>query len=277
MTATRHDAPWLEVDDLTIEVRGTGKRLVDGISFQLARGERLGIIGESGSGKSVTSLALLGLLPPTLRASGSARVSGHQVIGVRESELRAVRGGKVALVFQDPSTALDPLTRIGALIAEPLRRHRALTGAAAQDAIRQLLQEVSLPERVLRAFPHELSGGQRQRVAIAMALACGAETLIADEPTTALDVTVQAEILGLLRKLSDERGMALVLVSHDIAVVSATVDRALVMRYGSIVEEGPIDTIVRSPQHEYTQRLVAGARALDRALTTGTIDTGRTA
>lgn len=231
----------------------------------------MGIIGESGSGKSVTSLALLGLLPTSLRASGSILVDGQQVVDARERELQAIRGGKVALVFQDPSTALDPLSRIGALVAEPLRRHRGLTGDAAQAAIQQLLQEVALPERVLRAFPHELSGGQRQRIAIAMALACGAETLIADEPTTALDVTVQAEILRLLRRLSDDRGMALILVSHDIAVVSATVDRALVMRHGAVVEEGPIENIVQAPQHEYTQRLVTGARALDRALTTGKI------
>ena len=263
----------IEVEDLTITVAGSGKRVVDAISFSLDPGERVGIIGESGSGKSVTTLALLGLLPRSLTASGSIRVNGTQIVGASQKQLLGIRGRRMAKIFQDPSTALDPLTRVGELIAEPLRRHQGLRGHDLKAAVEQSLQEVSLPasERVARAFPHEISGGQRQRVAIAMALACRPAVLIADEPTTALDVTVQAEILDLIRRLSADHGMGLVFVSHDIAVVSHTVTRALVMQGGEIVERGPIDQIIHAPKDPYTRRLVASARALDEALATGSI------
>ncbi|SHJ02215.1 peptide/nickel transport system ATP-binding protein [Tessaracoccus bendigoensis DSM 12906] len=263
----------IEVEDLTITVAGSGKRVVDAISFSLDPGERIGIIGESGSGKSVTTLALLGLLPRSLTASGSIRVDGTQIIGASKKQLLEIRGRRMAKIFQDPSTALDPLTRVGELIAEPLRRHQGLRGHELNAAVERALAEVALPdtERLSRAFPHEISGGQRQRVAIAMALACRPAMLIADEPTTALDVTVQAEILDLIRRLCVDHGMGLVFVSHDIAVVSQTVSRALVMQGGQIVERGPIDQIVHAPTDLYTLRLVGSARALDEALTTGRV------
>ncbi len=263
----------IEVKDLSITVAGSGKRVVNGISFGLDPGERVGIVGESGSGKSVTTLALLGLLPRSLRASGSVRVDGTQIVGASQKDLLKVRGRRMAKIFQDPSAALDPLTRVGELIGEPIRRHQGLRGSALKSAVERSLAEVSLPatERVARAFPHEISGGQRQRVAIAMALACRPEILIADEPATALDVTVQAEVLELIRRLCADHGMGLVFVSHDIAVVAHTVTRALVMQGGRIVERGPIDQIVHAPTDPYTRRLVASARALDEALVTGRI------
>lgn len=265
-------SPYIEVTDLSVAV-GAGHRVVDGVSFHVGEGERLGIIGESGSGKSVTTLAMLGLLPRTLRAGGSILIDGQQVVGAPERALQSVRGVKATMVFQDPSTALDPLARVEKLIAEPILRHRGLRGSALSSAVKDALAEVSLPadDRLLRAFPHEISGGQRQRVAIAAALACRPRVLIADEPTTALDVTVQAEILDLLTRVADAHGMGLVFVSHDIAVVSATVERAIVMRSGKVVEEGPVGRLIEEPQDAYTQRLIGSARALDAALTTGRI------
>lgn len=263
---------YLEVRDLTV-VAG-GRKVVDGVSFDLDAGQRLGIIGESGSGKSLSVFSIMGLLPRGLRASGSIVVDGQEIIGAAERELQRVRGAKVAMVFQDPSTALDPLTRVGAFLAEPLRRHRGLRGSQLEAAVREGLEQVALPatERVLRAFPHELSGGQRQRVAIAAALACQPRLLLADEPTTALDVTVQAGILELLRRVVAEAGMGLLFVSHDLAVVRQTVERSLVMRDGRVVEEGPIEALVSQPREDYTKRLVGSALALDRALTTGRIE-----
>ncbi|MBB1510336.1 ABC transporter ATP-binding protein [Tessaracoccus sp. MC1756] len=263
---------YLDVSDLAV-VAG-GRRVVDGVSFAVDAGERVGIIGESGSGKSLSIFSVLGLLPRGLRASGSVRVAGQEVIGASERVLAGVRGAKVAMVFQDPSTALDPLTRVGAFLAEPLRRHRGLGGSGLEAAIRQALDEVALPstDRVLRAFPHELSGGQRQRVAIAAALACRPKILLADEPTTALDVTVQAGVLSLLARVVEEHEMGLLFVSHDLAVVSQTVTRALVMRDGRVVEEGPVEALITDPRDPYTHRLVGSARALDRALTTGRLE-----
>ena len=262
---------FIEVTDLSIAVGG--RNVVDGVSLRVDEGERLGIIGESGSGKSVTTLAILGLLPRALRASGSILVDGQEVVGAPERTLQKLRGAKATMIFQDPSTALDPLARVEKLIAEPIRRHRGLGGSALSAAVKEALAEVSLPadDRLLSAFPHEISGGQRQRVAIAAALACRPRVLIADEPTTALDVTVQAEILDLLARVAGDHGMGLIFVSHDIAVVSSTVDRAVVMRAGAIVEEGPVAGLIARPQHPYTQRLIGSARALDDALTTGRI------
>jgi len=261
------DAPVLAVDGLTVVADG-GQRLVDDVSFTLHAGERLGVIGESGSGKSLTSLAVAGLLAPGLTAHGSVRVSGTEVVGAPEASLNRVRGSAVALVFQEPLTALDPLMRAGRQIAGPLRRHRGLRGAALREAVLGLMVEVSLPEpeRLATSFPHEMSGGQRQRVAIAMALACDPAVLIADEPTTALDVTVQAEILELLLRVVRERGTGLVLVSHDMAVVSRVVRRVLVMRSGMVVEEGDVAEVVAAPRHPYTRRLVESARTLDATL-----------
>lgn len=255
----------LEISGLSVSAGR--QRLVDDVSFAIAPGERVGVIGESGSGKSVTALAITGLLADSLTASGSVLLDGTQVVGAPDRELRPLRGAVAGILFQEPLTALDPLMRVGRQIAEPMRRHLGLRGAALQDAVRTALVDVSLPDpRFARAFPHELSGGQRQRVATAIALAARPKLLIADEPTTALDVTVQDEILTLLDRLVAERGMALLFISHDLAVVSRMTDRVVVMRNGHAVEQGTVAQIVGKPHDPYTAALVASARALDSAL-----------
>ncbi|ETK35103.1 ATP-binding cassette domain-containing protein [Microbispora sp. ATCC PTA-5024] len=261
----------LDVAGLTI--RAGGRELVSGVSFSVEPGGRLGLIGESGSGKSLTALAVLGLLPPGMTASGAVVLdvpgAGRtDVLGAGERRLNRVRGRAVSAVFQEPLTALDPLMRVGRQIAEPLRRRRGLRGRALHAAVLAALEEVRLadPERVARAYPHEVSGGQRQRVAIAMALACDPALLVADEPTTALDVTVQADVLALLDGLVAGRGMALLFISHDLAVVARVTERVVVLRDGRAVESGSVGEVVRAPRHPYTQDLVASARHLDRAL-----------
>ncbi|RJO74118.1 ABC transporter ATP-binding protein [Nocardia panacis] len=257
----------LDIAGLSVHGRD-GTPLVHDVSLTLDAGERVGLIGESGSGKSLTAYAATGLLPAGLSARGSARLDGVQVVGARERALVPLRGRTAALVFQEPLTALDPLMRLGAQLAEPLRRHWELRGTALRRAVLDALEEVRLPDprRVARAYPHEISGGQRQRVALAMALACRPRLLIADEPTTALDVTVQAEILALLDTLVVERGMALLFVSHDLAVVARMTERALVLRGGRVVESGPIQRLLTAPTDPYTAQLVHSARALDAAL-----------
>ncbi|WP_348786881.1 ABC transporter ATP-binding protein [Leifsonia sp. NPDC080035] len=257
----------LDVSGLTVTAKD-GSALVRDVSFGLDAGERLSLIGESGSGKSLTSFAITGLLPEGLSAGGSVELAGVQVIGSKERALVPLRGRTVSMVFQEPLTALDPLMRLGDQVAEPLRRHLGLRGSALRSAVLDALAEVRLPDpaRIARAYPHEISGGQRQRVAIAAALACRPQLLIADEPTTALDVTVQADILALLDALVAERGMALLFVSHDLAVVSRMTDRALVLRDGRVVEEGSIRRILSSPADPYTVDLVRSARELDAAL-----------
>ncbi|WP_136054541.1 ABC transporter ATP-binding protein [Microbacterium sp. K24] len=255
----------LDVSGLT--VRSASAALVRDISFSLAPGERLGLIGESGSGKSLTSLAVTGLLPDALAASGSVLLDGHQVVGSRDADLRPLRGPVAQIVFQEPLTALDPLMRVGRQIAEPLRRHLGLRGAALSSAVATALHEVALSDpRIARAYPHELSGGQRQRVAIAIALAARPQLLIADEPTTALDVTVQDGVLALLERLVAERGMALLFISHDLAVVSRMVDRIVVLRNGGVVEAGSVAQVLQAPAEPYTRMLVDSARALDAFL-----------
>lgn len=255
----------LDVTALTVSAGSAA--LVSDLTFTMQPGQRLGLIGESGSGKSLTSLAVTGLLAPGLTAEGSVLLDGLEVIGASERRLRPARGPVAAIVFQEPLTALDPLMRVGKQVEEPLRRHLGLRGTALADAVRAALAEVALDEpRFARAFPHELSGGQRQRVAIALALASRPKLLIADEPTTALDVTVQAQVLALLDRLVAERGMALLFISHDLAVVSQMTDEAIVMQRGLAVERGPVSDILRSPQHPYTADLVRSARALDDAL-----------
>ncbi|PWI09985.1 ABC transporter ATP-binding protein [Streptomyces sp. NWU339] len=259
----------LDIRGLTLRT-ADGTTLVDDLSLSVARGERLGLIGESGSGKSLTALAVLGLLPEGITATGSVELAGTQIVGAREEHLTRVRGRDAAVVFQEPLTALDPLMRAGRQVAEPLRR-RGLKGAALKKAVVDALEQVRLaePDRIARSFPHEMSGGQRQRVALAMALACEPKLLIADEPTTALDVSVQAEMLDLIDTLVRERGMAVVFVSHDLAVVARITDRALVMRGGRAVEEGTLLDLVRSPNHPYTKALVGSARRLESALNMG--------
>ena len=267
---SRAPEPLLTVEGLTVSTTA-GTALVRDVSFTVEAGTHLGVIGESGSGKSLTATAIVGLLGRGLKSSGSIRLAGHQVIGASDRQLVPLRGRYAAIVFQDPSRSLDPLSRIGPQVSEPLRRFQHVTGKALRDAVFSALDEVVLTdvERIVRSYPHELSGGQRQRIAIALALACRPKLLIADEPTTALDVTVQAEVIELLRKLSDERGMALIFVSHDVGVVSRVADSALVMQRGVVVERGPISQIISAPTDPYTRGLVDGVRRLEAALSTG--------
>lgn len=251
----------LTVEDLAIAF--DGRRVVDGVSFEVGEGERFGIIGESGSGKSLTALAVLGLLPDAAEVSGSIRWEGRELIGMPERELAHLRGDAISIVFQDPRTALNPVRTVGRQIAEPLRIHAGLSRREARERAIAAAARVRLPdpERIVDRYPHQLSGGQRQRVAIAMALACAPRLLIADEPTTALDVTIQAEILALLRTLAEEEGTALAFITHDLAVLSEIATRAIVMERGRIVEEGATAVLLRHPSSPVTQALLRDATA----------------
>ena len=251
----------LDVQDLRITLptaRGPVQAL-RGVSFGLARGQTLGLIGESGCGKSLTALALMGLLPDGAQVQGSVKLEGHELLGQPEDAWCALRGNRLAMVFQEPMTALNPLHPIGRQIAESLRLHKGLDARAARAEALRLLQRVQLPqaERRLDAYPHQLSGGQRQRVVIAIALACGPDLLIADEPTSALDVTIQREVLDLIGQLVAEDGMALLLISHDLGVMAENVQRMLVMYGGSVVERGPSDAVFGHLAHPYTRGLFA--------------------
>jgi len=255
--------PLLEVRDLRVRLptsRGPADAL-RGVSFELASGATLGLIGESGCGKSMTALAVMGLLPQGARFSGSIRFDGHELVGLDEAGLNSLRGNRIAMVFQEPMTALNPLHTIGDQVAEPLRIHRTLSRAQARAEALRLLDRVRLPHaaRRLHSYPHQLSGGQRQRVGLAMALACGPQLLIADEPTTALDVTIQGEILDLIAELVRESRMALLLISHDLGVMARSVQRLLVMYAGTIVESGPTHAVFEHLAHPYTRGLY-GAR-----------------
>ena len=254
-------APLLDVQDLrvTLDTPHGPAEALRGVSFTLGRGETLGLIGESGCGKSLTALALMGLLPEGARVAGSVRLDGQELCGLPEDAWCRLRGNRLAMVFQEPMTALNPLHPIGRQIAEPLRLHRGLDARAARAEALRLLQRVQLPQAAARldAYPHQLSGGQRQRVVIAIALACGPDLLIADEPTTALDVTIQREVLDLIAQLVDEDGMALLLISHDLGVMAETVQRMLVMYAGSVVERGPTDAVFARLAHPYTRGLFA--------------------
>lgn len=261
----------LSVENLQIET--AGRLLVSGVSFSVAQGERVGLIGESGSGKSLTALAVMGLLAEGMRSTGSIKLDGHQVVGARDRDLVPIRGRTVAAVFQEPMTALDPLMRIGKQVSEVAQRRasrdgRKLSKAELKGEVIGLLERVSLPEpeRIAQSWPHEISGGQRQRAAIAMALACRPKLLIADEPTTALDVTTQAEILKLLEHLVRDEGMGLLFISHDLPVVASIAERALVLRHGNLIEQGLVTDVFAKPTEDYTKGLVAAARAFDAAL-----------
>ncbi len=253
----------LEVQNLTVALPMAGRLVpvLSGVSFALARGESAGLVGESGSGKSMTALAIMGLLPPGARVAGRIVFDGRDLLVASEAELCALRGRRIGMVFQEPMTALNPLQSIGAQVAEPLRLHEKLSRAAAASRAGELLARVGLaPPRVSpELYPHQLSGGQRQRVVIAIALACGPDLLIADEPTTALDVTVQAQVLDLIAGLAEAAGMALLLITHDLGVVSETVARTMVMYAGSVVEQGPTADVFAHMAHPYTRALFAAS------------------
>ena len=249
--------PLLEVANLTIAFGE--KKVVDSISFTLAAGETLGLVGESGSGKSATSLALLGLLPPASRVTGSIIFDGCRIDG---TDLRPLRGSSIAMIFQEPMTALNPVMPVGRQIGEALLAHHPRTPRAEVRArVIAAMNEVGLPspETRLRDYPHQFSGGQRQRILIAMALINRPRLLIADAPTTALDVTVQAQILTLLRRLRQTHGLTMLFISHDLAVVSQIADRVAVMQHGRLVDQAPVAQLFQHPQHEYTRCLLASA------------------
>jgi peptide/nickel transport system ATP-binding protein len=251
----------LEVKDLTIEI--DGRRVVDEISFDVPDGARLGLIGESGSGKSLTALAVLGLLPEGARAGGSIRFNGRELIGASDRDLARLRGDEIGIVFQEPQTALNPIRPVGRQIAESIRIHERVSrkeasSRAVAEAARVALDD---PESIVRRYPHQLSGGQRQRVALAMALACRPRLLIADEPTTALDVTIQAEVLDLLRSLVAEDGMSLIFITHDLAVLSQVATHGVVLESGRVAEAGSVEQLLNAPASSVTQALVRDATA----------------
>jgi microcin C transport system ATP-binding protein len=252
--------PLLDVKNLSVSFRQDGKLTpaVKGISFHLERGETVALVGESGSGKSVSALSTVSLLGDTAHVEGSVTYDGQQMIGANDALLRKVRGNDISFIFQEPMTSLNPLHTIDKQLAESLTLHQGLTGAALHDRILSLLERVGIndAESRLGSYPHQLSGGQRQRVMIAMALANKPDVLIADEPTTALDVTIQAQILDLLKELKDSEGMGLLFITHDLGVVRRIADRVCVMQHGVIVEQGPTADIFENPQHPYTQKLL---------------------
>jgi oligopeptide/dipeptide ABC transporter ATP-binding protein len=262
--------PALAVRGLRTEfrVRGAWHAAVDGVSFELAANETLALVGESGCGKSITALSIMGLVPkPQGRiADGSVKLAGVELVGLGESALEKLRGDRVGMIFQEPMTALNPVLPVGFQVAEAIIMHRASSRADAEAEALRLLEEVKIPSARTRfnEYPHQFSGGMRQRVMIAMALACRPAVLLADEPTTALDVTIQAQVLGLLADLQRERGMAVLFITHNLGVVAAIADRVAVMYAGRIVETGPVAQIFATPQHPYTEALFAAIPRMDR-------------
>ncbi len=244
-------------------------KAVDGVSFEVREGEVLGLVGESGCGKTVTSLSVLGLMPdPRARIMNGSSISfgGEELVGAAEPSLRALRGNEISMIFQEPMTSLNPVYTVGEQIGEALRLHRGLDRKAARAESAQLLREVGIPdpEARLDEFPHRMSGGMRQRVMIAMALSCKPRLLIADEPTTALDVTIQAQILELLADLRERRGMAVLLITHDLGVVAEVCDRVLIMYAGQVVETGSVHDIFADPRHPYTKGLLESLPSLEQ-------------
>ncbi|MGI8595057.1 MAG: ABC transporter ATP-binding protein [Solirubrobacteraceae bacterium] len=267
--ALERAGPLLAIDDLRVGFRTPDGivQAVRGVSLDVAAGGVLGIVGESGSGKSVSMLSVLGLTRgPTTEIGGAIRFEGHDLVSASEADLRSVRGGRIAMIFQDPLSSLHPFYRVGRQLVEALRVHQKTTKAAARERAVELLTLVGIPDprRLVNAYPHEYSGGMRQRAMIAMALANDPELLIADEPTTALDVTVQAQILALLARLREELGMALVLITHDLGVVAQVADDIAVMYAGEVVERGSKEAIFAAPEHPYTWGLLRSIPRLDR-------------
>jgi peptide/nickel transport system ATP-binding protein len=257
----------LEVENLSVRFRTRGAELlaVDRLGFSVEKGQTLAIVGESGCGKSATALALMGLLAPNARVQGSVQLSGRELLGLPQSELQGVRGRQISMIFQEPMTSLNPAFTVGDQIAEAILCHAATSRAEARRRAIAWLDRVRMPAPELRfdEYPHKLSGGMRQRAMIAMALATGPELLIADEPTTALDVTIQAQILDLLRTLGRETGTAIVLITHDLGVVAEMADQVLVMYAGRLAEQAPAAAIFASPQHPYTVGLLGAVPRLD--------------
>jgi peptide/nickel transport system ATP-binding protein len=251
----------LEVNDLRITI--DGRAVVDGISFRVDDGERVGLIGESGSGKSLTALAVLGLLPDGAVATGSIRLDGEEIVGASDRDVARLRGSRVGIVFQEPRSSFNPIRSIGRQLADPVRRFEDLSRTEAAARAVELARLVRLPdpEALVKRYPHQVSGGQLQRAAIGLALAGSPKLLIADEPTTALDVTIQAEILDLFDRLVRELGTGLLFITHDLAVLRRIADRAVVLQAGTIVEDGSVDDLVHRPRTELVRRLVESARA----------------
>jgi len=251
----------LNIKDLKVRFKngaGQESEVVHGINLSLKKGETLGIVGESGSGKSVVSLATIGLLPETAKASGEIIFNGEDILKMSEKQLCKLRGSRIGIIFQEPMTALNPAMKVGKQISEGLRLHYNISQKEADREVLRLMEMVKIPDaqRKIHYYPHEMSGGQRQRVGIAIALALKPDLLIADEPTTALDVTVQAEILDILDDLVNELGISLIFISHDIAVIARIADRTLVMYQGNEIEQGETERVLRQPSHEYTYQLL---------------------
>jgi len=265
-------APLLSVEDLRVRFQTEAGQVkaVDGVSFEVRRGEVLAIVGESGSGKSVTAMSLMGLTRgPNAEITGRAMLGETELIGATEDDLRKVRGNSIAMIFQDPMSSLNPVLRVGAQIIEQIQAHRDISDDDARARAIELLETVGIPGAAERvdSYPHEFSGGMRQRAMIAMGLSVEPELLIADEPTTALDVTIQAQIMRVLKRLNDERGLATILITHDLGVVAQIADRVVVMYAGEIIESGTLEQIFYDPQHPYTWGLLGSIMRLDRERT----------
>ena len=264
----------IEIENLKVMFRGDRGQTthaVETVSFELARGVTLGLVGESGCGKSVTALAIMGLLPKgSADVSGRVGFEGDNLLNLTDMAMRDLRGDRLAMIFQEPMTSLNPAYTIGEQIIETLVRHRGLTRAQARSRAIELLRDVRMPspEQRVDEYPHKLSGGMRQRAMVAIALACDPQLLIADEPTTALDVTIQAQVLDLMRSLKEKTNAAIVLISHDLGVVAEICDEVAVMYAGEIVEHAPVDALFRAPQHPYTIGLLASIPRLDRRVET---------
>ena len=250
----------LELDSLNIDLSSSSGpvNVVNDLSLSISQGEIFGLAGESGCGKSLTALAIMGILPEVMSASGSIRLEGRELIGMKEASLRKLRGGEMAMIFQEPMTSLNPVLRVGYQIEEAINTHLKVTGKEARRITLGLLRSVNIPapEMKMREYPHQLSGGMRQRVMMAMAIACSPALLIADEPTTALDVTIEAQILALLRELRDTKDMGMLLITHDLGVIAENAERVAIMYAGRIVEQAPVRKIFDAPAHPYTVGLL---------------------